>query len=91
MKFGQIMNLDGTYIDPGVRGHGSKVKVTRSKNFRPQFSLMGNVMIKGYRGQGQRSLRSKSKFMWVKVSERLMLLAYGLTTTPSCIFLIFLA
>ncbi len=49
-----------------VIGQGNKVK---QHNFRPQFSLMGNfVMVKGYMGKGQRSLRSKSKVTQVKVS-----------------------
>ncbi len=65
-----------------VKGQGYQVK---ERYFRPQFSLIGNVMMKGYIGHDQRPLMSKSK---VKVSVGLMLLAVGLTSTSSCILIL---
>ncbi len=70
MQFGMEVNLDNTKVDLEGQGHRSKVGVMRSKIFflvlykghMSSWRLKASwVIIKGHKGQGQRSLRSRSK------------------------------
>ena len=62
-KFGVDMQLDTILVDLEGQGHGSKVKVTRSKN----DILEHFACLKSHVGQGQRS--RGSKVTWVKVNS----------------------
>ncbi len=61
-KFGQMIDVDDPWIDPGGQGHRSKVNVTRSKN------TISGLILQYDHGQDHmgRGLRSTFK---VKVSK----------------------
>ena len=75
MQFGREVNLDNTKVDLVGQGHRSKVGVMRSKIFfmvlykgqMSSWKLKASwVKVRGHNGQGQRSLRSRSKVTGVK-------------------------
>ncbi len=64
-----------------------KMAANRGQNeWKRSYLTVLQVMFK-VKGQGQRSRGSRSKVKWVKLGLKVMIMAGGLTSTSSCIFM----
>ena len=69
-----------------LEGKGQRSRSPGQKcDLRSHLTVL-QVMFK-VKGQGQRSRGSRSKVKWVKLGLKVMIMAGGLTSTSSCIFM----
>ncbi len=96
MKFGQYMHMDDPNVDLEGQGHRPKVRVPGKKSdFQVLFDYLTSsklkvmLEVKGQIRQCPKSHWSRSNVTWVKVSQKVMILTSGFTSTSSCFILVF--